>query len=155
MIDFAENGVALKGPLVRSLVCSAALRLLARLLHSTPLCSTLFRSLARSLCAASLTHLLTCGYIWHHGAKVKKETTSALWYQMFPWVSKRVSGVARSEQASERSKAERSEWVSEWSAAEQTSERTSGPFKTTPFSAKSIIVRYPVSSVRTWRVFSQ
>ena len=37
MIDFAENGVVLKGPLVRSLVHSAALRSLARSLRHAPL----------------------------------------------------------------------------------------------------------------------
>ena len=54
-IDFAENGVVLKGPLVRSLVRSAALRSLIRSLRS-------LRSLPRSLASlAPLTRSLTRG----------------------------------------------------------------------------------------------
>ena len=51
MADFAENGVVLKGPLV----CSAALRSLARSLRYAPLHSAPLRSLVRSLMGRSDT----------------------------------------------------------------------------------------------------
>ena len=93
MADFAENGVVLKGPLVRS----ATLRSLARSLRYAPLCFAPLRF--ASLRSPPLTRSL---------ASEVKKTTSALWYQTFPRVSERVSGAARSERASERSGAEQS-----------------------------------------------
>ena len=63
MVDFAENGVVLKGPLIRSLVHSAALRSLARSLRSALLRFAPLHSLARSLCAAQLMRSLTLGNV--------------------------------------------------------------------------------------------
>ena len=68
--------------------------------------------------------------IWH----LKRPLQSALWYQMFPWVSEQMSRVS-----------EASEGVSiaKGSAVQQTSEKTSGPFYTMPFSLSQIIVQCP------------
>ena len=109
------------------------------LLHFTPLrFALLTHLLALRRSAHSFAHSWERLIPWCSGEK----TTSALWCQTFPQVSKRVSGAARSEQASERSEVERSGAEQSERASEQSAaERTSGPFKTTPFSAKSIIVK--------------
>ena len=64
MADFAENGVVLKGPLIRS----AALRSLARSLCYAPLRSATLRSLTRSLTRPSLIRSAPLNFAPLHSA---------------------------------------------------------------------------------------